>query len=51
MAIWSGESFVRPTDRYVAMLRANAEKQGLPVEALAQIDAAAAGSYGQAPSI
>ena len=24
---------------------------GLPVEALAQIDAAAAGSYGQAPSI
>jgi hypothetical protein len=51
MAIWSGERFVRPNDRYLAMLRANAEKQGLPPEALEEIDAAATGDYGQAPSI
>jgi len=51
LAIWSGERFVRPTERYVAMLRANAERQGLPPEALEEIESAAEGLYGQAPSI
>lgn len=51
LAIWSGERFVRPTERYVAMLRANAERQGLPPEALDAIQDAAEGLYGQAPSI
>jgi hypothetical protein len=51
MAIFSGERFVRPNERYVAMLRATAERQGLPAEALEAIDEAAEGLYGQAPSI
>ena len=51
MAIWSGERFVRPNERYLGMLRANAEKQGLPPEALTEIEEAAAGNYGPAPSI
>jgi AIG2-like family len=51
LTIWSGERFVRPTERYVAMLRANAEKQGLPADALEEIDNAAQGNYGPAPSI
>jgi hypothetical protein len=51
MAIFSGERFLRPSERYVAMLRAHAEQQGLPQEALDSIDEAAEGEYGQAPSI
>src|SRR5512141_3053809 len=51
LTIWSGEAFVRPTERYVAMLRANAEKQGLPPEALEALDTAAQGLYGPAPTI
>jgi hypothetical protein len=51
LAIWSGERFVRPSERYVAMLRANAERQGLPPEALEAIESAAQGLSGQAPSI
>jgi gamma-glutamylcyclotransferase len=51
MAIWSGEKFVRPTERYVAMLRAIAQEQGLPAGALEAIDAAAQGQHGPAPSI
>ena len=51
MAIFSGERFVRPSERYVAMLRASAERQGLPAEALEAIETAAEGLYGQAPSI
>lgn len=51
LAVWSGERFVRPTERYVAMLRANAERQGLPPDALEEIESAAEGLYGQAPSI
>jgi hypothetical protein len=51
-AVDSPERFVAPTDRYLAMLRAVAEQQGLPEEALAQIDAAAAGGpSGPTPSI
>ena len=51
MAIFSGERFVRPSERYVAMLRAQAEQQGLPQEAIDAIDEAAEGLYGQAPTI
>ena len=43
--------FVRPTERYVAMLRANAERQGLPEEALLAIDHAAAGPGSRVASI
>lgn len=43
--------FIRPNERYVAMLRANAERQGLPEEALLAIDEAAAGPSGRAASI
>lgn len=51
-AVDSPERFVAPTDRYLAMLRAVAQDQGLPEEALAQIDAAAGGgSPGPTPSI
>ena len=42
LAVSTTGSFVRPTERYLAMLRANAERQGLPEEALAAIDRAAA---------
>jgi hypothetical protein len=51
LTIWSGEAFVRPTERYVAMLRANAEKQGLPQEAIEMLDTAAQGLHGPAPTI
>jgi hypothetical protein len=51
MAIFSGERFVRPSERYVAMLRTQAEQQGLPQEALDAIDEAAEGMYGPAPTI
>ncbi|HEX9311742.1 MAG TPA: gamma-glutamylcyclotransferase family protein [Actinomycetota bacterium] len=51
-AVDSPERYVAPTDRYVAMLRGVAEVQGLPEEALQDIDAAAKGkSPGQLPSI
>jgi hypothetical protein len=51
-AIDSPERFVAPTDRYRAMLRAVAERHGLPEEALSDIDVAASGrSRGQTPSI
>jgi hypothetical protein len=52
LAVDSPERFVAPTERYVAMLRAVAEAQGLPKEALQEIDAAAkGGTRGPTPSI
>ena len=52
LAVDSPERFVAPTERYVAMLRAVAEAQGLPKEALQEIDAAAkGGARGPTPSI
>ncbi|HEU4355959.1 MAG TPA: gamma-glutamylcyclotransferase family protein [Actinomycetota bacterium] len=51
-AVDSPERFVAPSDRYLAMLRAVAEQQGLPQEALSEIDAAATGGpSGPTPSI
>jgi hypothetical protein len=51
-AVDSPERFVAPTDRYLAMLRAVAEEQGLPEEALSDIDTAATGGAGgPTPSI
>jgi hypothetical protein len=51
-AVDSPEQFVAPADRYLAMLRAVARDQGLPEEALADIDAAAdRENRGQTPSI
>lgn len=51
-AVDSPQRFVAPTDRYLAMLRAVAQEQGLPEEALSDIDAAATGgTAGQTPSI
>ena len=50
-AVDSSESFVRPTDRYVDMLRATAEAHGLPDEALADLDRARLGQQGPAPRI
>jgi hypothetical protein len=50
-AVHSAERFVRPTDRYVDMLRATAESHGLPVEALEAIDRARSGPQGPAPQI
>lgn len=51
LSVATAERFVRPTERYVAMLRANAERQGLPAEALEAIDSASQGLHGQTPSI
>lgn len=51
LAVGSYELFVRPNERYVKMLRTNAEQQGLPDEALEAIDRAAAGPPRAAPSI
>jgi AIG2-like family len=51
-AVDSPERYVAPTDRYVAMLRAVAQAQGLPENAIAEIDAAAkGGEQGPVPSI
>ena len=51
-AVDSPERFVAPSDRYLAMLRAVAEDQGLPQEALSEIDTAAqGGARGETPSI
>ena len=51
LVVGTDGGFVRPTERYVAMLRANAERQGLPEEALLAIDEAAAGPGGRVASI
>ena len=51
LVVASDGGFVRPNERYVAMLRANAERQGLPEEALLAIDEAAAGPGGRIASI
>ncbi len=51
-AVDSPERFIAPTDRYLAMLQAVARQQGLPEEALAEIDEAASGGpRGPMPSI
>jgi hypothetical protein len=50
-AVDSPEAFVRPTDRYVDMLRATAEAHGLPEEALSELDRARHGRSGPAPTI
>jgi AIG2-like family len=51
-AVDSPEQFVAPADRYLTMLRAVARDQGLPEEAVADIDAAAGkGTRGTTPSI
>jgi len=50
-AVDSGEAFVRPTDRYFDMLRATAVIQGLPDEALAEIDRAREAPQVPAPHI
>ena len=51
-AVDSPERFVAPSDRYLAMLRAVVQQQGLPEEALSEIDAAATGGpSGPTPSI
>jgi hypothetical protein len=47
----SDSGFIRPTERYVAMLRAVAERQGLPDEALTAIDRASNPSEAPPPSI
>ena len=51
LVVTTDGGFIRPNERYVAMLRANAERQGLPEEALQAIDEAAAGPSGRAASI
>ena len=51
LVVTTDGGFIRPNERYVAMLRANAERQGLPEEALVAIDDAAAGPSGRAASI
>ncbi|HEU4527725.1 MAG TPA: gamma-glutamylcyclotransferase family protein [Actinomycetota bacterium] len=51
-AVDSPERFVAPTERYLAMLQAIAREQGLPEEALSEIDTAATGGpSGPTPSI
>jgi len=50
-AVTSHEAFIRPTERYVEMLKANATSQGLPEEAVAAIDRASQGLQGPAPTI
>ena len=51
-AVDSPEEYVTPTDRYVAMLRGVAQAQGLPEEAILEIDAAAkGGARGPLPSV
>ncbi|MGZ4132738.1 MAG: gamma-glutamylcyclotransferase family protein [Actinomycetota bacterium] len=47
----SDAGFIRPTERYVAMLRAVAERQGLPAEALEEIDRASMPPDAPHPSI
>jgi hypothetical protein len=50
-AVESRESFVRPTDRYFDMLRANAVALGMPDEALAELDRAREAPQAPAPHI
>jgi AIG2-like family len=51
-AVDSPERFVAPSDRYLGMLRAVAQAQGLPEEAIADLDAAAKGGIqGPTPTI
>lgn len=50
-AVTSHESFIRPTERYLDMLKANAAGQGLPEEALASIERASQGWQGPVPTI
>jgi AIG2-like family len=47
----SHAGYVRPADRYLQMLRAVAQAEGLPPEALAEIDRADRAPHGPAPSI
>ena len=47
----SHAGYVRPSDRYLDMLRAVAEAQGLPREALEEINRADRRPHGPAPSI
>jgi AIG2-like family len=47
----SHSGYVRPSERYLQMLRAIAQAEGLPPEALAEIDRADRSSNGPAPSI
>jgi len=50
-AVVSHATFVRPTERYIDMLRATAEAHGLPPEALSDLDRAVLGPQGPAPTI
>jgi hypothetical protein len=50
-AVVSQATFVRPTERYVDMLRATAQAHGLPPEALSEIDRAVLGPQDPAPTI
>jgi AIG2 family protein len=50
-AVESEESFVRPTERYFDMLRATAVMQGLPEEALMELDRAREAPQAPAPHI
>jgi gamma-glutamylcyclotransferase len=50
-AVEAHEPFIRPDDRYIEMLRAVAQEQGLPGDALDAIEAARGGPRGSAPSI
>ncbi len=50
-AVESHEAFVRPNERYYGMLRATAEAQGLPQEALDALDRASVGPQMPAPHI
>jgi hypothetical protein len=50
-AVESHESFVRPNERYFGMLRATAAAQGLPQEALEELDRARLGPQTPAPHI
>jgi hypothetical protein len=49
--IESHEAFVRPNDRYFDMLHATAEVQGLPPEALNELERARMGQQAPAPRI
>jgi Gamma-glutamyl cyclotransferase, AIG2-like len=47
----SHAGYIRPTERYAQMLRAVVQAEGLPPEALAEIDRAGRDYHGPAPSI
>jgi hypothetical protein len=50
-AVDSNEAFVRPTERYFDMLRANAVALGMPDEAIAELDRAREAPQAPAPHI